>query len=72
MKLDMIYLSICLFTLVLNLFLSWRLIRRNKYMHSKTDFGCEDVITFRLERNSSIYDDTTETIHTDETYTKSV
>lgn len=67
MKLDMIYLSICLLTLVLNLILSWQLIRRDKYMHSKTDDGCEEVITFRLERSSSIYDDITETILTDDT-----
>lgn len=66
MKLDIIYLSISLLTLVLNLILSRKLICRDKYMNRKAADGCEDVITFKLEKSSGVYDDTTVTILTDD------
>ncbi len=67
MKSDIIYLSICLLTLVLNLILIRQLISRAKHIRSKAVDGCEDVITFELERSSGICDDTTETILNDDT-----
>lgn len=69
MKSDIIYLSICLLTLVLNLILIRQLISRAKYIRSKAADGCEDVITFKLEKGSGSYDDTTETILDDDTIT---
>lgn len=67
MKLQFIYISIGILTLVLNLVFTLHIIRKCKDTGQKEILGCDDIITFRLTGESSSDGDTTEAAFYDDT-----
>jgi len=67
MKLHIFYVSVCIATLVLNLFLSRHMMRRHISVRRKETFDCDEVITFRLKERGRIEEDETETVLSDDT-----
>ncbi|HWR61383.1 MAG TPA: hypothetical protein VN580_07215 [Clostridia bacterium] len=67
MKLHIVYLSVCIITLVLNLCLSRHMMSRYISGRSRKASGCDEVITFSLKGRSGIGEGTTETVPCDDT-----
>ncbi|HOR85756.1 MAG TPA: hypothetical protein PLL98_04640 [Bacillota bacterium] len=67
MKINYIYLFIGFSTLILNIALTFHIIKKCTGTYSRGSHSCDDVITFRLSRENNAEGITTEALPCDDT-----